>query len=594
MAHLPLYQKRSSITQHSSRGRAFLAFIVFALVVITVRLFYWQVVKGKELRQAADRQSQRQLRQTGQRGKIMTSDGHVLVANQDYFRVMLAKDQQKEPSVKIVNQILPILAEDDPAYQVASSAAERATIEANLAERLTSQLNKDSKWIQLKAKVTAQAKAKLADLAIAGLTFESFSGRYYPEASMAAHVVGFVGKDEQGEDVGYFGIEGALNDELAGKFDRRLVFTDALGRALPGQNAIANQRIDGRDLVLTIRRDLQNLAETELERGIKKYGAASGEVIMVEPDTGKILALATWPKYDPYRYFLHETSLYKNPSIVNTYEPGSTFKVLTVAAALDAGLINPNTTCPNCAGPRVVAGHTIKTWNNEYHPDITITDALAKSDNVAMIYLSDLIGKDRFVDYIKKFGIGDPLGIDLQDDTKTPFPSKWGPVEVATASFGQGISTTSMQLMRAVGAIANGGNLMRPMIVEKVIDHQQNKTIELSPIVERQVISRSAADQTKTMMINSAHHGEAQWTVSKHYTVAGKTGTSQVAVNGTYDPNKTIASFIGFAPPENPKVLMLVKLNEPQSSIWAAETAAPLWYAIAEKAFLLLNIPADR
>lgn len=594
MAHLPQHQKRSLLTQHSLRGRVFLSCIVIALIVIIARLFYWQIIMGKELRQAAERQSQRQLRETGERGKILTSDGHVLVANQDYFRVMLAKDQQKEPSVRIVDAIVPILAQDDPAYQAASSAAEQATIEANLADRLTNQLTKDSKWIQLKAKVTAQAKSKLADLSISGLSFEPFSGRYYPEASMAAHVLGFVGKDEQGQDVGYFGVEGALNDELAGKFDRRLVFTDALGRALPGQNAIANQRIDGRDLVLTIRRDLQNLAETELERGIKKYGAASGEVIMVEPDTGKILAMATWPKYHPYHYFLHETSLYKNPSIVNTYEPGSTFKVLTVAAALDAGLINPNTTCPSCSGPRVIAGHTIKTWNNEYHPNITITDALAKSDNVAMIYLSDLLGKDRFVEYIKKFGIGDPLGIDLQDDTKTPFPSKWGPVEVATASFGQGISTTSMQLIRAVGAIANGGKLMRPMIVEKVIDHQQNKTIELSPIVEREVISRAAADQTKTMMINSAHHGEAQWTVSKHYTVAAKTGTSQVAVNGTYDPNKTIASFIGFAPPENPKVLMLVKLNEPQSSIWAAETAAPLWYSIAEKAFLLLNIPADR
>lgn len=594
MAHLPLQLKRSTATQHSARGKVFLACIVLALLTIVTRLFYWQIIKGKELRQAAERQSQRQLRQTGERGKIITSDGHILVANQDYYRVMLAKDQQKEPSVRIIDAVLPILSQDDPAYQTASSAAERETIEANLAERLAHQLEKDSKWIQLKAKISPEAKTKLVELAISGLTFESFSGRYYPEASMAAHILGFVGKDDNGEDIGYFGVEGALNDELAGKFDRRLVFTDALGRALPGQNAITNQRIDGRDLVLTIRRDLQNLAESELENGIRKYGAISGEVIMMEPETGKILALATWPKYHPYQYFLHQTSLYKNPSISSTYEPGSTFKVLTVAAALDAGLVNPNTTCPSCAGPRNIAGHTIKTWNNEYHPNITITDALAKSDNVAMIYLSDLLGKDRFVDYIKKFGIGEPLGIDLQDDTKTPFPTKWGPVEVATASFGQGISTTSMQLMRAVGAIANGGKLMRPMIIEKVVDHQQNKSITLSPIMERQVISPNAADQTKTMMINSAHHGEAQWTVSKHYTVAAKTGTSQVAMNGKYDPNKTIASFIGFAPPENPKILMLVKLNEPQSSIWAAETAAPLWYTIAEKAFLLLNIPADR
>lgn len=562
--------------------------------MIVARLFFWQIVKGRELRQVAERQSQRQLKSAGERGKIFTSDGHLLASNQDYYRVMLAKDNQTESSISIVDKLTPILIADDPAFKQATSAAEQATLTANLAERLTTQLNRSNKWIQLKAKITPEAKSKIEQLNIAGLTLEPFRGRYYPEASMAAHVLGFVGKNDAGEDVGYFGVEGALNDELSGKADNRLVFTDALGRALPGQDLTRNRLIDGRDVVLTIRRDLQNLAEAELARGIRKYGAASGEIIMVEPDTGKILALATWPKYDPYSYFVSETSIYKNPSIINTYEPGSTFKVLTVAAALDAGLISPETTCPNCAVPRVIAGHTIKTWNEEYHPNITMVDALAKSDNVAMIYISDLLGKDRLVDYIKKFGIGEPLKIDLQDDTKTPFPSKWGPVEVATASFGQGISTTSLQLMRAVGAIANGGKLMRPMIVEKVIDHQLDKTIDIEPIIERQVISPTAAATAAQMMIYSAHHGEAQWTVSKHYTVAAKTGTSQVAVNGKYDENKTIASFIGFAPPEHPKVLMLVKLNEPTTSIWAAETAAPLWYSVAEKAFLLLDIPADR
>ncbi len=579
---------------HSVRGRVFLWAVVIALFLVVARLFYWQIIRGRDLRQVAERQSQRQLRSAGERGKIFTSDGHVLASNQDYFRVMLAKDQQTESSISLVDKLTPLLVADDPAFQQASSAAERTTMTANVAERLTTQLAKESKWIQLKAKVTADTKTKLDQLHIAGLTLESFRGRYYPEASMAAHVLGFVGKNDGGEDVGYFGVEGALDDELSGKSDNRLVFTDALGRALPGQDLTRNRLIDGRDMVLTIRRDLQNLAETELARGMRKYGAVSGEVIMMEPDTGKILALATWPKYDPYGYYLSETSLYKNPSIINTYEPGSTFKVLTVAAALDAGVISPDTTCPVCAVPRVIAGHTIKTWNEEYHPNITMTDALAKSDNVAMIYISDLLGRDRLVDYIKRFGIGEPLKVDLQDDTKTPFPSKWGPVEVATASFGQGISTTSLQLMRAVGAIANGGKLMRPMIVEKVIDHQLDKSITIDPIVERQVISPAAAASAAQMMIYSAHHGEAQWTVSKHYTVAAKTGTSQVVTDGKYDENKTIASFIGFAPPEHPKVLMLVKFNEPSSSIWAAETAAPLWYAIAEKAFLLLNIPADR
>jgi len=167
-------------------------------------------------------------------------------------------------------------------------------------------------------------------------------------------------------------------------------------------------------------------------------------------------------------------------------------------------------------------------------------------------------------------------------------------VELATTSFGQGISTTSLQLMRAVGAIANHGQMMRPQIVEKVMDTNRNQEIVIQPIVEKQVISAQAADQATTMMVSSALHGEAQWAVSKRYTIAGKTGTSQIPGPGGYQADKTIASFIGFAPPQQPKLLMLVKLVEPTSSPWAAETAAPLWMKLAEKAFILLGIPADK
>jgi cell division protein FtsI/penicillin-binding protein 2 len=257
-------------------------------------------------------------------------------------------------------------------------------------------------------------------------------------------------------------------------------------------------------------------------------------------------------------------------------------------------MVGPNTTCTSCAGPRVIGGYTIKTWNNEYHPNITMTEALEKSDNVAMMFVSDLLGKDRQIDYLKRFAIGEPLHLDLQEDTKTPFPSHFGPVELATSSFGQGISTTSLQLMRAVGAIANHGQMMRPQIVEKVIDHQRGQELPIEPVVERQVISPQSAETMSTMMVNSALHGEAQWAVLKRYTIAGKTGTSQIPIPGGYAADKTVATFIGFAPPENPKMIMLVKLTEPTSSIWAAETAAPLWFHLAEKVFLLLGVPADK
>lgn len=568
--------------------------ICLILGLILARLFYWQVIKGTELQQAVQRQTQRQLSKVGERGQIFTSDGYLLVGNQQYYRLLVQKSKVTVPKNVLVDQLTPLLVSETPDYLLATSSAAQTTATSNLANQLMAQLNRDSAWSTLRAKLSPAAKTAIEQLHLSGLQFEAFNGRYYPEATMAAQVVGFVGKDTDGADQGYFGIEGALNDELAGKADTRTVLTDALGKILPGEKMNFDKPVDGRDVVLTVRRDLQQLAEEYLTEGIQKYGAKSGEIIIMEPSTGKIRALATWPTYQPQFYYWYDPSVYKNPSVANLYEPGSTFKTLTLAAGVDTGMVGPNTTCTSCAGPRAIGGYTIKTWNNEYHPNITMTEALEKSDNIAMMYVSDLLGKDRQIDYLKRFAIGEPLHLDLQEDTKTPFPNRFGPVELATSSFGQGISTTSLQLMRAVGAIANHGQMMRPQIVEKVIDHQRNQELPIEPVIERQVISPKTADTMTTMMVSSALHGEAQWAVSKRYTIAGKTGTSQIPKAGGYEEDKTIATFIGFAPPTKPQVLMLVKFSEPTSSPWAAETAAPTWFHLAEKVFLLLGIPADK
>lgn len=223
-----------------------------------------------------------------------------------------------------------------------------------------------------------------------------------------------------------------------------------------------------------------------------------------------------------------------------------------------------------------------------------MTEGLANSDNTAMIFIAEKLGAERLKHYLQQFGLGESLHIDLQGDLDTPFPKQWGPVELATISFGQGISLTSLQLMRAVSTIANDGVMMRPQIVQGVSDPASGTLIEAEPFKEREVISKETADTLSTMMIESAEHGEAQWTASPDHRIAGKTGTSQVAIEGGYLEDATIASFIGFAPPENPKFVMLVKLVKPTSSVWAAETAAPLWYSVADDLFLVLNIPPDK
>jgi cell division protein FtsI/penicillin-binding protein 2 len=574
------------------REKIFLSIVLFLFFFITTRLFYWQIIQAKTLKQQIENQSYRQVKHQGSRGQIYTSDNFLLVGNQDKYNLFANPRDITADKSQLADQIAAILYQD--IYEPLEEEVRPKLKEVK--DKILEKLNKDAQWISLHRNISEETKEKINSLSLHAIGFDTYSTRFYPEASMAAHITGFVGKDQNGYDLGYFGIEGALNKELLGKTKKEFFKADALGSLLAGQNISSNVNVDGRDVYLTIRRDLQYTIETLLDKGMKKYGAKAGEIIILEPKTGKVLALAALPRYDQLNYNDFEASFYKNPGLVQTYEPGSTFKTITVAAALDAGVVTPDTVCTHCSGPRTIGKYTLKTWNEEYHPNITVTDALAKSDNVAMIFVSELLGQEKFIEYLKKFGIGEPIKIDLQEDTPTPFRRKWGPVELATASFGQGISTTSMQLIRAVSAIANQGLMMRPTILEKVYDHQAEKEILIKPHAERQVIEPKTASLMAQMMINSAHHGEAQWIVSKHHTVAAKTGTSQIPKEsgGGYYEDKTIASFIGFAPPEDPQFIMLVKLVEPSSSPWAAETAAPLWYGVAEKIFLLLNIPPDR
>ncbi|NCN45111.1 MAG: hypothetical protein COU63_00895 [Candidatus Pacebacteria bacterium CG10_big_fil_rev_8_21_14_0_10_36_11] len=582
------------MTSSSLRPKLLFLFFIIIFIGIILRLFYWQIIQGYSLKRVAENQATKEKILTGKRGQIFTSDQHLLVGNKEMYYLMVDKTLLKDSSELLAKKVSSLLAEKELLESSSSgSIVELKTLTQEKQAYIQERLNLNSTWIRLSSRIDQDLKNKIEQLADPALYFESYDVRFYPEASMAAHLTGFVGKDEDGFDLGYFGIEGALNQELQGKQQKKRFLTDALGNLLGGENTIDNQSLNGRDFTLTIRRDIQFLLETELKNGLERYGGNSGEIIVMEPNTGNILGLAAFPQYDQTKYYTFPAENYKNPSLANLYEPGSTFKTITVSAGIDAGVIKPETECLKCDGPREIGKYTIKTWNNEYNPNITMTDALAKSDNTAMIYITDLLGKDKFVEYLKKFGIGDEIGLDLQDDSSTPFPDKWGPVELATSSFGQGISTTSMQMVRAVSTIANDGVMMRPKILEQVTDYQSKKTIKIEPIEERRVISPETARTVTEMMINSAKHGEAQWIFKNTHTVAGKTGTSQIPIKGGYKQDATIASFIGFAPAENPRFVMLVKINEPQTSPWAAETAAPLWYRVASKLFLLLNIPPD-
>lgn len=577
------------------RHKIFLGGLYFGLFIILSRLFYWQIIKASGLKTQANQQYQRTVVQKGERGRIFTKEKHLLVGNTKEYQLVAYPYLLTNNPEEIAKKIQPLLLNNYFPYQEASESAQKEKIaqefELTLLEKLR---QKEAKWVSLLPHLSKETKEKIAALDLVGLDFEEKMTRFYPEASMAAHLTGFVAQDESGEDKGYFGVEGALDKELKGKKRKITLDTDALGFSLFNQNQKKSPSTKGRDVVLTLRRDLQFLAETELKKGVERYGAKSGEVVIVEPQTGAILALAASPSYDPAKYYRTEPIYYKNPSLINLFEPGSIMKTLTVAAGIDQGVITPETECPRCSGPRVIDKYTIKTWNNEYHPQITMTEALAKSDNTAMIYIAEELGEEKFQEYLHKFEIGEELGVELDGDNSTPFPEKWGPVELATRSFGQGITTTSLQMTKALSAIANKGLLMKPQIISAVIT-PNGEEIEVKPKALHQVISPQTAEQVTKMMVYAAKSGEAQWTYSKTHSVAAKTGTSQIpSPDGGYKQDATIASFIGFAPPNDPKFVMLIKLSEPQSSPWAAETAAPLWYKIAEKLFLMMNIPPDQ
>jgi len=554
-----------------------LGIFILVGVLIGYRLFYWQVLNSEQLVAAAERQHWVSFEIPAKRGEILANDGFPLVTNEEVFLVFASIPDLEEKPEKIAAKIAPFFA----------SEVELKEVEDLIKQRLR---RDDLIWIPLWHKVSRKTKEILEDLKIAGIGFEEENKRSYPEGSTAAHLLGFVGLDINGRDKGYFGLEGYYDLELKGQAGIVRRERDATGKPiLVGESKEEKQR-DGRSLQTTIDRAVQFVIEEELKKGLKRYGAVGGSVVVMEPKTGAILAMASLPSYEPSSYWKYDESLYPNPVVASSYEPGSTFKVLVMAAALDEGVVTPQTRCDKCGGPRNISGYTIRTWNDKYFPGTTMVEVIQHSDNVGMVFVGEKLGSEKLVDYLKKFGFGKPTGIDLQEENSSRLRPKeeWKPIDLATVSFGQGIAVTPLQMVRAVAAIANGGKLVKPFIVKKVIGESRTEEIALERGVS--VIKPTTAQVMTEMMVNAVDNGEAKWAKPKGFRIAGKTGTAQIPVAGHYDEEKTIASFVGFAPADEPKFVMLVTLREPTTSPWGSETAAPLWFDIAKELFTYYGI----
>lgn len=556
--------------------RYWLAFsiLVGLFGAVVLRLFYWQVIAAESFRASEFQSYDTERRIPARRGDIVDRDGSPFVLTKPAY-LMYGLPEEIEnihTFVREVTSLLPI----DPLW-------------------LTQELMVPGrKWLQLAKKLDQETVHTFTELKLAGLGFEEESKRYYPESSMAAHLLGFVGQDENGNDTGYFGLEGFYERELRGKDGRVRSEFDVLGIPILSGDELRIQPEHGTTLSLWIDKTVQYKVETYLSEALVRYGAKSGSIVVMDPLTGGILAMASLPSYDPQQFSSYSESLFRNPVVAETYEPGSTFKTLIMAAGLEEGKITPSTVMEE-TGPVVIGSYSIRTWDNTYHGKITMTDVLRYSSNVGMVYVANTLTKQKMLPYIRAFGFGEKTGIDLEDEESSYLrpDGEWRDIDLATASFGQGISVTPIQMVRAVGALANDGWLMEPRVV-KEIKTASGEVRQIRPKRVRRVVSQETSHAITEMMTAAVSAGEAKWAIPKGYTIAGKTGTAQIPISGHYDESKTIASFVGFAPVGNPRFVMLVTLREPTSSPWGSETAAPLFFAIAKELFLYWGIGPDR
>lgn len=548
----------------------FLIILAFYLV-LTGKLFYWQVIKAEEIRELRDIQSTESLELFPERGEILFRDNFPIATN----------------DINYLTYANPKIIRDIPKY-----ANDLAGVFGYDAASISARLNQDLFWVRLGV-FDYKTKKQVEDLDLEGIGFQIEPSRFYPEASMAAHLVGFVGKNENGQDQGYLGLEGYYNRQLKGKSGKLYIVKDALGNPIV-TDVREEKKVDGRTLLTSIDRTVQYIADEALKKGVEKYEAEGGSIVIIDPVTGRVLAMSSVPKFDPQKYYEFDGDSYQNPIISDLYEPGSTFKVLVMAAALNEGLVRADTRCDICSGPVKMSGFTIKTWNDEYHPNSTMTEVIQNSDNTGMVFVGQKLGINKMHYYLEEYGFGQNTEIDLQGEVAGNLrrEAEWLPIDLATASFGQGISVTPIQLLTAISSIANGGYLVKPTIVEKIIDENGGE-IEIKSERKRKVLSDSAAEVTKWIMVNAVENGDSRWVTLGDIPVAGKTGTAQIPVAGRYDPSQTIASFVGFFPADNPKISMLVLVDRPKTSIYGSETAAPIFFSVARDLVQYYNIKPE-
>jgi len=576
-------ESRSTSSVFSQRARILQAAFFILAVLIGVRLFILQVIEHNFYEALASGQHEIYKDLFPERGEIFVgeevSERHYAAATNQELSLVYADPRHIEDPEEFLNQLQGVLLFDDEFKE--------ATL-----ERIS---DASDPYEPIMHEVPDEQAEQIRALNLSGVGFTSERRRLYPESRLGGHVIGFVGADDSADRSGRYGVEGYFNEELSGEHGFLHSALDATGSWITVADRSFKPAVDGADIYLTLDRNIQYHACVKLVEAVERYNAGGGSIIVMRPD-GKILAMCSMPDFDPNKYNeAEDIGVFNNPAIFNQYEPGSVFKAITMAGALDQDKVTPKTTYED-TGEVVIGEHTIKNFDEKAYGIQTMTQVLEKSLNTGAIFAMEQIGKDKFREYVKKFGFGDYTGIQLETENPGNIASlnQRGDIFSATASYGQGIAVTPLQMVNSFAVIANGGKLVKPYIIDKIIYPDGSEQAFASKELDT-VISQRTATLLSGMLVTVVESGHGTKAGVPGYYVAGKTGTAQVArADGRpgYDPNITIASFIGYAPAQNPAFVMLVKLDRPAGQ-WGSATAAPVFGEMAQFLLNYLQIPPD-
>ncbi|GGA32574.1 stage V sporulation protein D [Kroppenstedtia guangzhouensis] len=542
------------------RKRLFIALVVGLLLFagLLTRLGYVQLVQGKWLNEKAQDLWTRDIPFEGKRGRILDRNGEVLAYNVSSPSVLAIPAQIKDPSM---------------------TARELARILVAPEEKIYRQITKKELIVRLNPygrKISEDRARAIQDLRLPGITVAEDNKRHYPLGSLAAHVLGFAGIDNQG----LAGLELVYDEKLRGTKGRVSFGANAKGEKLPGSDERYTPSEDGMDLVLTLDKSVQAIMEREMDQAMAQYEPDNVLAIAMDPKTGEILGMGSRPTFEPANYRHADPEVYnRNLPIWRTYEPGSTFKIITLAAALEENKVNLRERFHD-PGYIKVGGARLRCWKHGGHGSQTFLEVVENSCNPGFVTLGQRLGKEKLFQYIHKFGFGEKTGIDLSGEAKGILfkPEKVGPVELATTSFGQGVSVTPIQQVTAVAAAVNGGKLMEPRLNKAWQDPESKDVVKKTePKVKRRVISEETSAQVRRALESVVAKGTGRRAFIDGYRVGGKTGTAQkVGPEGHYLRNNHIVSFIGVAPADDPEIVVYVAVDNPKGIQFGGVVAAPI------------------